>query len=149
MTWNRVQRWCGWAALVAGVAWAIKFVILMALAGRPGSLQSLTGFLLPTLGSVLGVIGAFGTSMPLTRGLGTIPRVLVAVIVGLVALFAVSAASNALLSWSVIEESPNVVIRTESSAAAAGILWLLVGGWLLLAGRRSDAKELERGATVG
>ena len=87
--------------------------------------------------------------MPLTRGLGTIPRVLVAVIVGLVALFAVSAASNALLSWSVIEESPNVVIRTESSAAAAGILWLLVGGWLLLAGRRSDAKELERGATVG
>lgn len=136
MTWNRVQRLCGWAALVAGVAWSIKFVILLALAGRPGSLQPLTAFVLPTLGSVLGVIGAFGISIPLTRGLGTIPRILVAVIVGLVAIVAVSVVSNALPNWSVIEESPNVVVRTESSAALAGILWLLVGGWLLLAGRR-------------
>jgi hypothetical protein len=47
------------------VAWVLKFMILLATSGEPGGAEVLTGALLPSTGSILGLIAAFGLAAPL------------------------------------------------------------------------------------
>lgn len=136
MTWGRWQRLCAWFALVAGLAWTIKFVILLATSGDPGPAQPLTGFILPTVGSISGLIASFGIAAPVVARRRALVAVPVTIVVGLVAVAVVSAASNLVLDWGPVADSSNVVVRTETSALVSGLLWLAVVLWLFP--RRDD-----------
>jgi hypothetical protein len=135
MTWARWQRICGWAALAAGAAWGVKFVVLLVSAGWPGAAEVLTGFVLPTLGSILGLVAALGIAVPLVR---RHPRALafpLVVGVGLVAVLLFSLAANAVLELGVVDRSQNIVIREEASTLVSSALYLLVAAWLLVVAR--------------
>jgi len=137
MTWARWQRICGWAALAAGSAWGVKFVLLLASAGRPPAAELLTGFLLPTLGSLLGFVAAFGIAVPFVARHRRTLALPVVVLVGLVAVLLFSLAANAVLDLDVVQRSGSIVIREEASTIVSSVLYLLVAAWLLVVARPS------------
>jgi hypothetical protein len=136
VTWHRWQRLCAWGSLAAGVAWTVKFVLLLATDGDAGAAEPLTDFIFPTLGSTLGLIGAFGIAAPLVGGRRAVVSVPVTIVTALLVVFLVSAVSDAVQGSGPVSASGNVVVRTETSALVSGLLWLAAAAWLFFAQAR-------------
>jgi hypothetical protein len=139
MTLSDWQHICAWLALVVAAIWTAKFLLLLAVSGEAGALQPLTGFLMPTLGSLLGVVASFGVAAPAVRQQSARIAVPALIAGGLVTVFVVSMLSNA--AQTAVSSSPNEVVRTEAAALAAGLLWFLVATWLF-ASRRKHADDI-------
>jgi hypothetical protein len=135
----RWQRWCGWAAVSTAAIWAAKFVLLLVVSGNPGSVEFLTGFVLPSTASVLGLVAVTGLAAPFVVGRSRRTVALASVLVAVGATLAFSALANASLDWSPIATSGNVVVRTEASVLVSAAIFGLVGFFLLKRPRTHDA----------
>ena len=129
MSWQRWQRVCGWVALVCAALWALKFTILSTEVPSPALAGALVGFIIPTLGSVLGLVFVFGLAAPFLTGKRLWIAIPVSIVTGIAAVFigdALYSAAGAALSGSSGE-----VLRTEGAVLAtsawsfAAALWLL------------------------
>jgi len=136
MSWRRWQRVSGWLALVCAVLWAVKFTLLsigtrqspLAHALEPIALP-LVAFIIPTLGSFLGLVFPFGLAAPLLTGKRLWIALPVSVITGIVAFFislgAFTVVNNALAG------SPDALLRAEGAVLVSSAWSLMAAYWLL------------------
>jgi cellobiose-specific phosphotransferase system component IIC len=122
----------------------VKFVFLLAMDGEPGAAEPLTAFILPTLGSILGVVAALGIAAPLVAARKAVVAVPATVVTALVFVVVVSAVSNAAQEAGPVADSANVVVRTETAALVSGLLWLAAAAWLFLRKTNGRKSHIER-----
>jgi hypothetical protein len=132
MTWRRWQRGCGWLALTTAVIWATKFALLASTGGRPSAVVStFTGFLAPTLGSLLGLVAAFGVAAPVVARLRWWVAVPLAAVAGLATAVMISAVSNATAQLPFVAQSSSEVLRAEAPIVTTALLCAVLALWLL------------------
>jgi hypothetical protein len=130
--WARWQRLCGWLAFTTAVIWAVKFALLTSTGGRPGDvISAFTGFLAPTLGSLLGLIAAFGVAVPLVARRRWFIALPVVAVLGLLTAMAISALSNATVQLPFVDASPSPVVRAEGPIVTTALLCAALAVWLL------------------
>ena len=153
--WDRWRTFCGWAALVGAACWAVKFLVWAVLASQytdgqvsnaaaeragPAVLVALVTFLLPTAGSVLGLVAGSGLVVPRVRTRPWFVGVPLAVLTALVVTLVFSTlinASNALFSGASSE-----AWRVEGSDLVAAALLTMLGLVLL---RRTGGSAVRAG----
>jgi membrane protease YdiL (CAAX protease family) len=141
VTWNRWRRICGWLALLAGFAWLAKFVLVFVQDGYADSTEALTGFLLPSLGSIAGLVASLGIAVPLVSRQRVVLAGLACVLTGFVCAFCISEISNAIAAVPAISDSNNFAVRTQTAPLVSGLLWCLAAAWML---KRRGAERLAR-----
>lgn len=129
---TRWQRFCGWLAVVTAVIWAVKFALLASVTGEPVAVVgAFTGFLAPSLGSVLGLVAALGVVAPVVGGRPWWVAVPASVVVGLAAVAAISGLSNATARLPFVVESSSPVLRAEAPILTTALLYAVLAVWLL------------------
>ena len=129
MSWQRWQRVCGWVALVCAALWALKFTILSTEVLDPALAEPLVGFIIPTLGSILGLVFVFGLAAPFLTGKRLWIAIPVSIVTGIAAAFinnAVYAAAGDAMSG-----SANELLRNEGAILATSAWSLVAALWLL------------------
>ena len=141
--WDRWRTWCGWLAIASAMAWAAKFLVWTILAagytgGRvddhpsgPAPLVLLVGFVLPTAGSVMGLIAGSGLAVPLVRTRPWNVGIPLAVLSAALVTVALSTLVNA--STSLFADADSLLWRVEGTDLVGSVL-LLALGLLLLRG---------------
>jgi len=156
MTWNRWRRVCGWLALAGATAWALKFALLALLvlmipgasdpdtfdASVPAFALLFIGFLLPTLGSLTGLVAGSGLVAPLATNrpwyIG-VPSAVVSAI-------AVSMALGSIAGWAqsqFFDGSSSALLAGEGVVLVSAALMIGLALLLLLPGRHRTAGPRE------
>ena len=152
MTWTRWRRVCGWLALGGAIAWALKFALLALLvltipgasdpdtfdASVPAFALLFIGFLLPTLGSLAGVVAGSGLAAPIARNRPWYVGFPAAVVSALV----VTVALGSIAGWAqsqFFDDSSSRLLTSEGVVLVSAALMLGLALLLLLPGRDRPA----------
>lgn len=142
--WDRWRTLCGWAALVGAACWAVKFMVWAVLAAQytdgqvdnataeragPAVLVALVTFLLPSAGSVLGLVSGSGLAAPWARTRPWFVGVPLAVLTALVVTSVISALTNA--SIALFSGASSQALRVEGSDLVTAALLTMLGLVLL------------------
>jgi len=151
--WDRWRRFCGWAALFGAACWAVKFLVWAVLAAQytdgqvdnaaaeragPTVLVALVTFLLPTAGSVLGVVAGSGLVVPWVRTRPWFVGVPLAVLAALVVSLLISTLTNA--STALFSGASSEVLRVEGTDLFGAALLTILGLVLLKGPGRSAVR---------
>jgi hypothetical protein len=161
--WDRWRTFCGWAALVGAACWAIKFLVWALLAAQytdgqvsnavaervgPTVLVVLVTFLLPTAGSVLGLVAGSGLVVPWVRTRPWFVGVPLAALSALAVTLLLSTLTNT--AAALFSGAQSQALRIEGTDLVGAALLAALGLVLLKAPGRSPASaEVGRPATAG
>jgi hypothetical protein len=150
--WDLWRVACGWTAAVAAGCWALKFGIWAVLVARythgavddklhgPGLLVALVVFVLPTLGSLLGLIAGSGLVVPWVRSRRWFVGVPLAIVSAFVVTFVLSTVINA--SARLFDGLSSRLWTVEGTDLTAALLLAGLAAVLLAGPGRHSSQEL-------